>query len=84
MSKITGDWPRRRSTSTFNELSAVAWLIYGWSCRDRAMMEDQLDSDRRYHEGQQRMLDNWRNGRRDPIDNKMLDQWRKQTSKESK
>lgn len=64
---IIPGWPRGKSTSPGPDLYVSPFWTRIWvhccpSPYDLAMLEDQLDSDRRYHEAQQRMVDQWHRG----------------------
>lgn len=61
---IIPDWPRGTSTSKpWPSYPTVAAIGMYWSPRDRAMLEDEVDSDRRYHEAQACMMDDWHRSR---------------------
>lgn len=62
---IIPDWPRGTSTSKPYESDMpliVSWFRH-WSPSDVAMLEDEADSDRRYHEAQDCMMEDWHRSR---------------------
>lgn len=62
--EVIPGWPRGRSCSRpSGQDEPLCWMPWKFrSPYDRAMFEDELDYERRYHARQQLMVDRWRQG----------------------